>query len=55
MTDTIDLNALNTTCDGLFLLVDTARHNGFTPDDADIREHIRTCPKCFDVNAEHLD
>lgn len=47
----IDHDALDTTCDGLFLIIDTARHNGFPPRDTDIREHIRTCRECFDANA----
>lgn len=55
MPDMIDREELDTTCDGLFTLLDTARHNGFTRDDTEIAEHIRDCADCFDRNAGLLD
>jgi len=33
-------------CDGLFLIEDTAKHNGFEPDVAEIHEHLTTCEEC---------
>ena len=33
-------------CDGLFLIEDTARHNGFEPDLAEIHEHLLSCEEC---------
>jgi hypothetical protein len=45
---------LDLTCDGLFLLVDTADHNGFHCSDAELREHIKECEECFNANYEVL-
>jgi hypothetical protein len=50
----MDFDALDTTCDGLFLLLDTARHNNVTATEEEVAEHIRECPECFERNAEHL-
>lgn len=50
----IDVHKLDATCDELWLLLDTALHNGFHRGDAEIREHIRGCEACFDVNSEVL-
>lgn len=55
MSPEISTADLDTTCDGLFLLLDTAKHYGFTRDDAEIIEHIRECRDCFDRNAEHIE
>ncbi len=33
-------------CDGLFLIQDTAKHNGFTPDPQEVVEHISGCAEC---------
>ncbi len=57
MTDTFEIDTfeLNTVCDGMGELLNTARHNGFKRTDAEIREHIRECRECFDVNGEFLD
>jgi hypothetical protein len=45
---------LDLTCDGLFLLVDTAEHYGFRRSDEEIRAHIKCCEDCFNVNYEVL-
>lgn len=34
------------TCDGLHLIVDTARHNGFRVDVEDVFNHIGECATC---------
>lgn len=33
-------------CDGLFLIEDTARHNGFEPDSQEVTDHIAECAEC---------
>jgi len=38
--------ALEAACDGMFLLMDTARHNGFKRTQVEIRQHIRECETC---------
>lgn len=50
----INVFDLDLTCDGLFLLVDSADHNGFHCSDAELQEHIKGCEDCFDVNSEVL-
>jgi hypothetical protein len=50
----INVFDLNLTCDGLFLLVDSADHNGFHCSDEEIREHIGNCWDCYGVNSEVL-
>jgi len=54
MSNEIVIFRLSLTCDELFFLVDTADHNGFHCSDEEIREHIRSCEVCFDVNCEVL-
>ena len=56
MVDTyeIDVFELDTTCDELFGLVDTAKHNGFHRTDAELCEHIQGGRECCDVNGEVL-
>ena len=54
MSNEIVIFDLNLTCDGLFLLVDTADHNGFHRSDEEIREHVKACEECFNVNYEVL-
>lgn len=51
-TDTYEIGTLQLSleCDELFLLVDTAFHNGFRRCDAELQEHIKSCEECFDVN-----
>jgi hypothetical protein len=39
------------TCDGMFLLWDTAAHLGNRPTDREIREHIAECEQCSEINA----
>jgi hypothetical protein len=40
------VDALNTSCEGLFLIVDTAQHNGALPDLDDLNEHVYDCARC---------
>jgi hypothetical protein len=56
MADTYKINVfdLDLTCDGLFLMVDTGKHNGFHYSDVELQEHIKGCEECFDVNHEVL-
>jgi hypothetical protein len=42
--------ALDTTCDDLFLIIATARHNGFEIDTKEIIEHIEACRECQERN-----
>jgi hypothetical protein len=49
------VDALDTTCDALFLIIDPARHNGTTPDLDDIRAHIPTCQACHAINSGFMD
>lgn len=42
-------------CDDLFLIVDTARHNGSAPDMGEIEEHVHTHRECRDRNAWILE
>ncbi len=44
-------------CDGLFLIEDTAQHNGSEPDVAEIHEHLLSCEECIadDVMSEWED
>ncbi len=48
-------------CDGLFLIEDTAKHNGFEPDPAEIIDHIIGCNECayemdaFDEYADEME
>lgn len=44
--DVIDREELDTSCDGLFLLLDTAVHNGLQVSDEEIRDHVRECNTC---------
>lgn len=57
MADTyeIDVNELSEECDGVFGLLDTARHNGFRRTDAEIVKHIRECRPCFDRHGDLLN
>lgn len=48
----MDTSNLDTTCDGMFLIVDCARHMGLEPDQEDIEQHVRECADCFDRNTE---
>jgi hypothetical protein len=50
----INVFDLDLTCDGLFLLVDSANHYGFRRSDEEIREHVKECEECFNVNYEVL-
>lgn len=34
-------------CDGLFLIEDTAKHNGFEPDPEEISQHLEECEECW--------
>lgn len=52
---TEEMNALDTSCDGMFFILDTAKHNGWTPDSAEIAEHIRECRECFDRNSDLIN
>ena len=56
MADTYEIVVfdLSLECDELFLLGDTAKHNGFHRSDQEIREHIKGCEECFCVNYEVL-
>jgi hypothetical protein len=49
------IDRLSSGCDGLFLILDTAKHNGWRPNVKEIKEHIRECPECFQVNSDFLD
>lgn len=50
------LNELNTSeCDDLFLIIDTARHNGTVPDMDEVTAHVREHRACFDRNAWVLE
>lgn len=40
------LDHLDTTCDGLFLILDTARHGGWVPDFEEVGQHIKSCMEC---------
>lgn len=40
---------IDTTCDGMFLIVDTARHMGLEPDQEDVEQHVRECDYCVEV------
>lgn len=40
---------LDESCDGLFLILSTARHLSIVPDYDDVREHIDTCPECAEL------
>lgn len=40
------LGHLNESCDGLFLILDTARHGGRIPDFEEVFYHISRCPGC---------
>lgn len=33
-------------CDGLFLLFDTAKHNGFSVKPEEVHDHINECDEC---------
>ena len=54
MADTyeIDVTELSEECDGMFILLDTARHNNFRRTDAEIVEHIRECQGCAERNPQ---
>jgi hypothetical protein len=54
MSNEIVIFDLDLTCDGLFLLVDSAVHYGFRRSDEEIREHVKGCEECFNVNSEVL-
>ena len=54
MNKTINIFDLDLTCDELFLLVDTADHNGFHYSDSEIRAHALSCEECFYANSEVL-
>jgi hypothetical protein len=50
------LDGLNTAeCDELFLILDTARHNGTAPDMGEITEHVQGHRACFEHNAWVLE
>ncbi|MFD4858378.1 hypothetical protein [Streptomyces atratus] len=49
------IDLLSSGCDGLFLILDTAKHNGRRPSEKKIKEHIRECAECFEVNSDFLD
>lgn len=34
-------------CDGLFLILDTAKHNGFEVDPQEITDHMTECRECI--------
>lgn len=48
------LDQLDESCDGLFLILDTARHAGCVPDSEEIFYHISQCPRCQALG-NHLD
>lgn len=41
-----ELGCLNQSCDGLFFILDTARHAGDVPDFEDVVQHIEKCETC---------
>lgn len=43
---------LNESCDGLFLILDTARHGGWVPDFEEVGRHIDTCDTCQSLGNE---
>ncbi len=43
---------LDESCDGLFLLLDEARHGGEAPDLDEIYEHVTSCLDCLAVGNE---
>jgi hypothetical protein len=48
------VEALNTSCDGLFLIIDTVQHNnGALPDLDDLQEHIYGCAQCKSLGNKH--
>jgi hypothetical protein len=49
------IDALDTSCDGLFLIIDCAKYIGSAPDESEIKTHIRECEACHDANSDFLD
>lgn len=41
---------METDCDGLFLIFDTARHNGWTVDQSEVTDHIAECTTCQEAD-----
>ena len=54
LTYDIDTSELSEECDGMFLLLDTARHGGFRRTDQEIVEHIKDCEECFEQHSEYI-
>jgi hypothetical protein len=49
------VEAVDTSCDDLFLIIDTAQHNGGSlPDLHDLNEHIHGCEKCRSLGNLHV-
>lgn len=42
--------SIDTGCDGVFAIVDTARHGGWPVTLTDVEEHVRECRACSVVN-----
>lgn len=40
------MDDIDTTCDGMFLIVDTARHNGWDVDPDEVQAHLAECGTC---------
>lgn len=49
------LARLDTSCGALFLILDTAEHNGIAPDVQAIQDHVRSHQECYDMNAWVLE
>jgi hypothetical protein len=45
----ISLAELANSCEKVFLMVDAAKHNGWTVTDSDVREHVEGCDDCKDA------
>lgn len=39
-------------CDGIFLILDAARHNGWSVKRSEIREHVAECRSCQRENGD---
>lgn len=50
------VDSLDTSCDGLFLIISTSRHvGGGVPDREAVEDHVRSCEDCFNRNAWALE
>jgi hypothetical protein len=49
------IEALDTSCDDLFLIIDTAQHSGVAmPDRYDLEDHIWHCAQCKSLGNQHM-